>query len=71
MTSELLSEQNPNQTDSTSKSPNENFTAINQNYFLPHSILNLNAETFIPLKERQKKCNKSFNKFQHKVITLH
>ena len=28
MTSELLSEQNPNQTDSTSKSPNGNFTQL-------------------------------------------
>ena len=42
MTSELLSKIIQNQADSAPISPNKNFTAINQNYFLPQSILNLN-----------------------------
>ena len=60
MTSELLSKIIQNQYDSASKSPNKNFTAINQNYFMPQSILNLNAEKYIPLKEKQKKMQQEF-----------
>jgi hypothetical protein len=71
MTSELLSKIIQNQADSAPISPNKNFTAINQNYFLPQSILNLNAEKYVPLKEKQKKCNKNSSKFQKQAIILH
>ena len=60
MTSELLSKIIQNQADSAPISPNKNFTAINQNYFLPQSILNLNAEKYVPLKEKQKKMQQEF-----------
>ena len=55
MTSELLSKLIPNQTNLPPTSPNKNQNENNQNYYIPQPFLNINAENFIPLKEKQKK----------------
>ena len=60
MNSELLSKLIPNQTHLPPTSPNKNQNENNQNYYIPQPFLNLNAENFIPLKEKQKKMQQEF-----------
>ena len=60
MTSELLSKLIPNQTNLPPTSPNKNQNENNQNYYIPQPFLNINAENFIPLKEKQKKMQQEF-----------